>query len=148
MRVCPALGALTVTVPALSVVVNPTNDNVDGVVDAPSRDTFKGARVQLISFVPLIAIFAPGRYVKLLPDKVIVPFDSAALKPWKDNPVGVYEVPSKLTPSGARVQLITSLAISIFVPAVKEVGAAIINVVFALEVTVLNPLSCSTATSR
>ena len=147
MRVCPALGALTVTVPALSVVVNPTNDNVDGVVDAPSRDTFKGARVQLIEFVPLIGINAPGRYVKLLPDKVIVPFDSAALKPWKDNPVGVYEVPSKLTVSGARVQLITSLAISMFVPAVKGVGAAMLKVVLALDVEVVKPFSCSTATS-
>ena len=132
---------------ALSVVVNPTNDNVDGVVDAPSRDTFKGARVQLISFVPLIAIFAPGRYVKLLPDKVIVPFDSAALKPWKDNPVGVYEVPSKLTLSGARVQLITSLAISMLVPAVKGVGAVMLRVVLALDAEVVKPFSCSTATS-
>ena len=126
---------------ALSVVVNPTNDNVDGVVDAPSRDTFKGARVQLISFVPLIAILAPGRYVELLLDKVIVPFDSAALKPWKDNPVGVYEVPSKLTLSGARVQLITSLAISMFVPAVKGVGAVMLKVVLALDAEVVNALS-------
>ena len=141
MRVCPALGALTVTVPALSVVVNPTNDIVDGVVDVPSRNTSKGARVQLISFVPLMAIFAPGRYVKLLPDKVIVPFDSAALKPSKDNPVGVYEVPSKLTLSGARVQLITSLAISMFVPAVKGVGAAMLKVVLALDAEVVKPLS-------
>ena len=107
----------------------------------PSRDTFKGARVQLISFVPLIAIFAPGRYVKLLPDKVIVPFDSAALKPWKDNPVGVYEVPSKLTLSGARVQLITSLAISMFVPAVKGVGAVMLKVVLALDAEVVKPFS-------
>ena len=115
MRFCPALGALTVTVPALSVVVNPTNDNVDGVVDVPSRDTFKGARVQLISFVPLIAIFAPGRYVKLAPERLMTPPDSAALKPWNDSPVGVYEVPSTLTLREVRQRFPEQLHVRVFV---------------------------------
>ena len=48
-----------------------------------------------------MAILAPGMYVKLDPDMVRRPPDSAALKPWNDSPVGVYKVLSKVALSGA-----------------------------------------------
>ena len=56
------VGALTVTTPAFSEAVNPTKERVEGAVAVPpSRDTFKGASVQLISLLPLIWILLPGR---------------------------------------------------------------------------------------
>ena len=49
-----------VITPLLSTAENPTNDRVDGVVEAPpSIDTFKGTRVHETTFEPSIFIFAP-----------------------------------------------------------------------------------------
>ena len=49
-----------VITPLLSAPENPTNDRVDGVVEAaPFIDTFKGARVHETTFEPSIFIFAP-----------------------------------------------------------------------------------------
>ena len=86
--------------------------------------------------------------MKLLPDTVTVPLLSTPENPTNDRLDGVVEAPPSIdTFNGARVQLITSLVISMFVPAVKGVGAAMLKVVLALDVEVVNPLSCSTATS-
>ena len=49
----------------------------------------------------------------MAPERLMTPPDSAALKPWNDSPVGVYEVPSTLTLRGARVHEMTSESISI-----------------------------------
>ena len=56
----PPLGALTVTTPAFSEVVNPTKDRVEGVWLVPSRDTFRGERSQLMVFDPSILMLVPA----------------------------------------------------------------------------------------
>ena len=94
--------------------------------------TFRAARVQLItSLVFSMFVLAERLCPGLGALMVTVPALSVAVNPTKSSPVGVYEVLSKLTLSGASKQLITSLAISMFVPGVKGVGATIVNVVFS-----------------
>ena len=75
--------------------------------------------MQLLVFGPPTAILLPAQYVKLLPDNVTVPFDSAPEKPTNARFVGTWLVPSIDTFNGASVHDTTLLlSILIFVPPV------------------------------